>query len=360
MSKKYEKYTIGELITDPDFIQWSKYPTDESDLFWQSIAEANPEQSTIIFKARSAVKTLIIAAKQNVPLSEIPTIWSEIEENIIQQTPWYLGIHWKHWTVAATIFILFGIGYWWSTDMLTNTDKIYVKLTSKSTKAIKEIVNTTQTKLLVLLPDGSKVVLEPNSQLSYHITSKDELREVYLSGEAFFTVKKDPTKPFLVYANALVTKVLGTSFSVRAYRNDKNISVNVKSGKVSVYQNNLITSNQSGNAGVVLSPNQQVIFGKSEEKFTKKLVEKPIILLKNQESINFSFKNVPIEQIFSALEQAYGIDIIYDRELMSACRLTTSVTKETLFEKLDIICAGLDATYKVLDAQIIINSKGCN
>ena len=210
------------------------------------------------------------------------------------------------------------------------------------------------------MPDGSKVLLEPNSRLSYNPTFEGELREVYLSGEAFFDVKKNPKKPFFVYANSLVTKVLGTIFSVKAYAKDKQVFVKVKTGKVSVYQNKLNSNNDPEINGIVLTPNQQVIFGKSEEKFIKSLVEKPIILLTSQELINFSFKNVPIEQIFLALEKAYGVDIIYDKESMLACRLTTSLTTETLFEKLDIICDGVEATYKVVDAQIIITSNGCH
>jgi hypothetical protein len=45
---------------------------------------------------------------------------------------------------------------------------------------------------------------------------------------------------------------------------------------------------------------------------------------------------------------------------MDNCRLTTSLTNENLFEKLDIICAGIEANYKVVDAQVIISSNGCN
>ena len=111
---------------------------------------------------------------------------------------------------------------------------------------------------------------------------------------------------------------------------------------------------------MVLTPNQQGIFEKDVETLTRTLVEKPVILLTSQELEHFSFRDTPIEQIFSALEKAYGVHIIYDKELMSACRLTTSLTNENLFEKLNIICGGIEATYKVVDAQVIITSNGCN
>jgi hypothetical protein len=90
------------------------------------------------------------------------------------------------------------------------------------------------------------------------------------------------------------------------------------------------------------------------------LIEKPVLLLTNQELEKFVFKDTSIENIFLALEKAYGVEIIFDKEVMVNCRLTTSLTNENLFEKLDIICAGIEAQYKVVDAQVIISSNGCN
>ncbi len=60
-------------------------------------------------------------------------------------------------------------------------------------------------------------------------------RDVYLSGEAFFEVTKNPDRPFRVFANEIVTKVLGTSFTVRSFENDTTIQVIVRTGKVTVY-----------------------------------------------------------------------------------------------------------------------------
>ena len=349
MSKNYEKYTIEELITDSDFIQWAKYPTVESDIFWQTIATDSPVQADVIQKARMAVQALAIASKQNADTSEIPVIWSEIEQDLNQPKSWYVPIQWKQWAAAASILIILGLGYWWNRDVASKTDTIYVELTSKTSKPIKEVVNITKNKLVISLPDSSKVILEPNSRLSYNTSFEGESREVYLSGEAFFEVKKNPKKPFLVYANALVTKVLGTSFSVKAYLNDKQVTVKVKTGKVSVYQNQLNKTKDPEINGVVLTPNQQGIFEKEVEKLTRTLVEKPTILISNQELAQFSFRDTPVEQIFVALEKAYGVDIIYDKELLTDCHLTTSLTNETLFDKLNIICGGIEATYKVVE-----------
>ncbi|MFD2522432.1 FecR family protein [Emticicia soli] len=360
MAKNYEKYTLEELITDEDFICWVKYPTQELDEFFQTLIKNNPSQAKLIHTAKLAVQQLAIASKQDAPANEIPVIWTDIEETLTQAPAPRAGlrISWKYLTAAAAVILLMGIGYWLNTRNMSAS--VYTQLTSNSAKPIKEVVNTSTEIMSVTLPDASEVKLQPNSRLSYNKSFEGDLREVYLSGEAYFDVKKNAKIPFVVYANGLVTKVLGTSFSVKAYEQDKQVSVNVKTGKVSVYAQKSPQTLDPETKGIVLTPNQQVIYTKENEQLARTLVAKPTILLNKQELLQFAFKDAPIDDIFEALEKAYGVEIIYDKEIMSNCRLTTSLTNETLFEKLDIICAGIEATYKLIDAQIVITSNGCN
>jgi len=63
--------------------------------------------------------------------------------------------------------------------------------------------------------------------------------------------------------------------------------------------------------------------------------------------------------VFNALTNAYGIEIIYDADVMKNCYLTASLDDEPLFEKLNMICRTLDAQYEQMDGKLIISSKGC-
>jgi hypothetical protein len=72
----------------------------------------------------------------------------------------------------------------------------------------------------------------------------------------------------------------------------------------------------------------------------------------------FDFNNV-IAEVFKTLEKAYGINIVYDAEVMKNCYLTASLDDEPLFEKLNLICKTIDAKYEQVDAQIVIYSNGC-
>lgn len=361
MSKEYEKYTIEDFITDDDFIQWAKYPTDETNIFWQSFIKNEPSQSLTIQKAKVAVQQLAVATKQIAPTDEIPVIWTAIEDDL-EEKPKNLfgGFTWKMWAVAASILLILGVGIWWISYASPNENSVYSKLRTNSLKLLNEIINTSTNEIAVILPDGSKALLKPKSRLSYNKTFEGKLREVYLEGEAFFEVIKNPKKPFMVYSNGLITKVLGTSFSVKAFESDKEVIVKVTTGKVSVYAQNTARNQDPEINGIVLTPNQKMIFGKENQRFSRTLVERPVVIITDKELQQFSFNDAPVEEIFLALEKAYGVKIIFDKDVVSTCHLTTSLTNENLFEKLDIICAGIEANYKVVDAQIIISSNGCN
>ncbi len=364
MVKSYESYQLEDFITDDDFIQWAKYPNEASDSFWRAFMEKEPAKVAMVLQAQLAVQQLALVSKQNTSKSEIPVIWTDLTDDLDTPPKRIFGIvpmRWSYQMAAAFIILVLGGGYyWWYIKDDSAPKSIYTQLVSKTQDSLKEVVNTTSSNVAVALPDGSKAILEPKSRLSFNQSFTGTIREVYLSGEAFFDVKKNPEKSFLVYANGLIVKVLGTSFRVKAYDEDKQVTVLVKTGRVSVFAHKTTQNPDPETEGLVLMPNQKVVFGKLDERLNRTLVEKPTLLLSSQELQKFSFNNAPVAQIFTALEKAYGVDIVFDEEVLTNCYLTTSLTNETLFEKLDIICEGIEASYKVVDAQVLISSKGCN
>jgi len=214
----------------------------------------------------------------------------------------------------------------------------------------------------ITLEDGSRVVLEPKSEIRFVKKFSAQRREVYLSGEAFFTVKRDTHRPFLVYSNEVVTQVLGTSFTIKAYEQDKDITVAVKSGKVSVYPNprrERTARASHPDRAVILSPNQQMVYDRRNEKVVKQLVENPQIILPRSKLFKMSFDEVPVAKIFKVLEENYGIDIEYDEEALRKCTLTTAMSDEGLYQRIEVICKAIKAEYVVDDAVIIIKSRGC-
>jgi ferric-dicitrate binding protein FerR (iron transport regulator) len=213
----------------------------------------------------------------------------------------------------------------------------------------------------VVLPDGTTITLKPNSSIEYPQKFSEHDRRVELKGEAFFDVTKDKDRPFIISAADLTVKVLGTSFNVVAYEGAKELSVAVKTGKVSVAKSRTeIRSKEAPlTEEVILTPNQEVIYNTVQEFFSRKLVAQPILILEKPTLFKTQYDGAPVVKILSVLEENYGIDIQYNEKALSDCILTTSMAEEGLYERIEIICKAIGAEFSIEDATIIIKSKGC-
>lgn len=101
-------------------------------------------------------------------------------------------------------------------------------------------------------------------------------------------------------------------------------------------------------------------YSKKIEKLTRTLVPEPVPVLSTEEMQQFAFQNAPVTDIFKALEKVYDTEILFDQELLSDCRLTSTLDEDvSLFEKLDVLCEAIDASYKVVDAQVVISGRKC-
>jgi ferric-dicitrate binding protein FerR (iron transport regulator) len=219
--------------------------------------------------------------------------------------------------------------------------------------------NPTQQVQAFWLPDSSRISLHPGSSLRYRTALAGPRREVHLDGEAFFQVSKNPGRPFLVFTKQVVTTVLGTSFRVKAYAASKDASVAVREGKVAVQAREGAQLNASpahpAAAGVLLLPNQQVVYSATRRRLKKELVDRPVVLAPQ----SFEFEERPVAEVLTALEKAYGVDIVYDKAKLANCTVSITFYDEPLFEKLGLLCKSLGAYYTLADANILIHSEGC-
>lgn len=364
---RYRDFSLGEFVWDKSFRNWVLSPTREDDETWQSWLAANPDRHEIVDRARQMVLSIRPA---NAPLSHpekrkaMERIVERLEVRSPENTesvhlPWYAG---RAVRIAAMLVLLAGLGW---ISWLRHQPKAldYDQLVAAVKIEMRETVNKTAKPLTVSLEDGSRITLDPGSKMSYPTHFSGSQREVFLSGKAFFDIAKDPSKPFFVYSNELVTKVLGTSFTVRSYANEQEVSVAVKTGKVAVFsrEDPEVAEKQSSRelTGVVIEPNQQVVFVRKTVKITKSLVPEPEVVANAGTAPHFEFDETPVSAVFSALQSAYGIDIIYDKNIMDECPITATLTEMSLYEKLDLICKAVDASYKSIDGRIVVEGKGC-
>ncbi|MBO9638216.1 FecR family protein [Siphonobacter aquaeclarae] len=346
----FADYSLDDFLENDAFVRWVKYPDAGQNRYWQQVASAHPHLVPVMDEARRRIREMA-QFYPDVPESDVTDLWQRVQGQIRPQPVRRFR---PLWWAAAGIALVAG---WFIWDTGQPVEKVREMVASVSGSATREIRNTGTQVQIITLSDGSTVSLEPSGTLRFDTTFR-ERREVYLSGDAFFQVRKDPAHPFFVYANGLVTKVLGTSFRVTAYERDPRVTVQVRTGKVAVYPSEAAGPHPES-AGLLLTPNQQASFLREELQLSRGLIQDPRILVPKENLKRFVFDDAPLSEIFDALEKAYGVRIVYDEEVFARCRITTSLTDEVLFEKLNVLCKVIGATYQVVDAQIVVSGSGC-
>lgn len=149
------------------------------------------------------------------------------------------------------------------------------------------------------LPDGTAVMLNSESSISYPTAFTGKTRNVTITGEAYFEVAKNKNMPFIVsYGNQKV-EVLGTHFDIRAYQEQP--------GKTTLLEGSVKISN--GNEKQILVPGQQAVFNANSKKFDIKTVDtEDIVAWKNG---LFLFDNTDLDQVMLELSRWYDIDVVY-------------------------------------------------
>lgn len=357
---------MEDFVLDSEFQTWVRHRPATQVAFWEDYQVRFPEQSEDIQKARTLLEGVYLSFGAQIDEDEIESEISELINRIRaarekENTNAFRNFARRpllYRLIAAAVLIIGAFLSWYTfySTSLSPFEKLVVG------KSLVEKINNTALKQTVQLEDGSVVILEPESKLSLPMHFLGDKREVYLSGEAYFKVAKDIKRPFLVYSNRLVTRVLGTSFIVKAVRDAKENTVEVKEGKVSVFRKDDYGSVASGtrheSKGIVLTPNQKIVF-KEGVGMIKSLSDSPEILPNNKVAVRFDYINTPVNQILQDLKDAYQVDIIYDADLLSDCPLTATLSNLPLLEKLNIICEAIEAKYEVLDGHIIIYGKSC-
>ena len=195
--------------------------------------------------------------------------------------------------------------------------------------------DNSQMNLQVKLPDGSNIFLNRNTKLSYKSIRGKFTRHVTLSGEAFFDISPDASKPFKVYAGKAIVEVIGTSFNVISKNIDSAVEVFVKTGKV-------VLEDSSGSRNLVLDPGFVGIMG-------TKLSDKKLNINPNYMSWNTGkliYQGQKLDVVFHDLKGIYNIDIITaDPEILNL-PLDATFNNEPHETIIRIICATFNLSYQ--------------
>jgi ferric-dicitrate binding protein FerR (iron transport regulator) len=265
---------------------------------------------------------------------------------------------WYSTGIAASLLIACAV--YFSVINRQQTDVIASKDVESSATSDLKRVSTGNASQIAVLPDGSEVTLAPESELRFSESFDGSQREVYLEGEAFFNVSRDTVRPFLVYTNQVVTKVLGTTFTVKALRKEKSITVAVRTGKVSVYTpRDRDAKNADGAKEIILTPNQQIVYNKEGNSIARMIVDSPQKIIHEEEVKRMRLEDASASEILAAIEKVYGVDIVYDEQVFASCILTTSLSDGDLYNRMEAICQAIDATFRIEENKIVVTGPGC-
>ena len=261
---------------------------------------------------------------------------------ITSNTTVQFNFNWKKWSrIAAIIILPFLLGVF-------------------SLKLINEISESKNTNDLILkvgngqkanleLQDGTSVWLNSNSTLSYDRKFNKDKRIVRISGEAFFNVAKDKSRPFIVQSGKFSVQALGTTFNFKAYPDENSYTTTLLEGSVLVSKDGLST---------ILRPNEKVVYDRKKDQFTK-------TKLLNAEYSGFwrsdklAFEQESLENIANVLERMYRIHFCFKTENLKSIRFTGKVSKNDYIDLLKMIALSAPINYQVKDSIIYLseNSK---
>ncbi len=299
------KYLSGELSAGEEgkLMAWVEASAQNREVFEEmvqlwSLSETStePEFSVNLSQAWTALDSRIDLGEDT--LVAEPMVSTAKPTLQVLPQPKVRSLNWA-WSAAAAVAVLV-VAAWW----------VFMRDTTPETLAFSTPDNESRS---ISVPDQSKIVLNENSTLSY--TFDGDTRKVVLSGEAFFDVEKDAKHPFVIETGEVQTRVVGTSFNIRAYPDEAKVKVSVKTGRVEVQKREEVL--QKKVPPLVLSPGNSAIY----ENESATLEKAQDIALEDVDSWSQGVIVFPngskVGEVVPAIEKLYNIKIeVKDNEIL--------------------------------------------
>ncbi|WP_162340537.1 FecR family protein [Cyclobacterium salsum] len=343
--------TVKGLVLNPEFRKWVLNPNPERNNTWKHYLSTNPTSVKDVELARELILELF---SNQFPLQdkEYKEIWDHIEtkttkedqqkqfakvvpirQGMVQEKPtstqdsFQIGYFWR---IASILLLALGVGFFASRYTLPEP-------TVEIPQPVKKVVfnNPPGVKSSISLADGTRVMLNAGSSLSYEESRFKAVRDVFLEGEAFFEVAHDPGRPFTVNAGGVNTTALGTSFNIMAYKDEKQM-VSLVTGKVSIALPN------SKKEEILLAPKEAISISPDKMLVSRTKFDEDAILAWTRKTI--VFEDTKLVEAIRALENWYGVRFHFQNQPKPGKRLSGKFHNETLENVLEGLSytAGLD------------------
>ncbi len=315
-----QKRDFTEFLENENFIRWVVSPNAESDHFWKSWIDSNPERKEDVQAARNFLNS--IEYKRQFRLDDEKYTSGlyrliDLHGSEGQRSPLNYSMVWKTVAVAAIVIIALFIGLQLDHWQTATENEVLTQNITKQTEFGQ--------KLIIRLPDGSVVHLNAGSKISYPKPFDKDMRELTLTGEAFFEIARDERRPFVIRSGGVSLQVLGTSFNVRAYADESYISVAVESGKVGV-------SRSDRDENVVVNPNQQATYSNDTGSLSLSDFDR-LEVMGWREGI-VQFKDMPLNRVMAKLQRVYGVEFLINAPEFQLKERYSGVYKDAPLERI--------------------------
>jgi ferric-dicitrate binding protein FerR (iron transport regulator) len=314
--------TIEDFLSDESFVLWATGNKDNDESGWSNWLSENPSKAVIANEAMNILK-LIQIKNFSVNKDQIDAAEIRLRDAIKMESAPARVIHinrrriW-YWSAAAVIVFSIALGFF---SFFNKSEKL--ELATRYGEIKKNN-----------LPDGTQVVLNANSTLTFGDKWKEgKDREVWIKGEAFFYVKKTPEhNKFIVHTDAFDIEVTGTSFNV--INENGNSSIILKEGSVKIHR--------AGEKEILMQPGDLVEYG--NHRIEKKEVSKQDYMAWTENKLVFN--NTPISEVANIIKKHYGIEVKLAEDDMAQKTITGIMPNDNL----DVLLQSLNATqeFKVL------------
>jgi len=358
-------YTAEDFVLDQEFRLWILSPNTDSNILWEKLLNENPSHFNNVKIAREILLNLTIE-RHSITEKESRELWDAIdqeterhgfEEILKNVVPLNSGSTLKRYErqsievsrisqmhrIAAILILGFGLSI--IANLIFPTPK---PVEVKAILVYEEHSTPPGVKSTLTLHDGSKVILNSGSTLKYVKNFEADKRILYLNGEAFFEVAKDSFRPFSVISGDVVTTAFGTSFNIRAYKNE-DLNISLLTGKVAIdltIMNSESVLLEKGEALKVDLDSGKVLKGSFDIDREIGWTQKKII-----------FEQVKLAEAIRVIENWYGVKFIFQNMPDPALLLSGIYHDETLENVLGGLSYSARFDFKINEDIVTIKFK---
>lgn len=342
----FQDYHSEDFLQEPSFCRYCTGTDARAVAFWESWIIAHPEKQAAVKEAKALYYLLNGNITADTFAKQRQLFETAFQQHLAATPVRRISPVWKILARAAVIALLINIAG-------------FAVYQYKKQNRLRNYSSLAGERKSFQLPDGTSVMLNANSHITVAQHFNKDAREITLVGEAFFDVATAANRPFIVHTRKMDIRVLGTSFNVRAYPEDKVVETALIRGKVEV------TIHGEHNRKIILQPAQKIVIpvaGVGPVTPPLATVGNVVLSPRDSAAVETSWTrnrlvltDMPLGTAATEMSRWYGVKITVDSTIANKYRYTATFEKETVEQALKAMQASVPFNYRIVNNEIFIS-----